>query len=112
MNRTVKSLLIVILTFTLFASTVWMQSNVPQAFAAPTDNFQSYTINKDGECNAPNISQNGNIYTLTSNIEGGILIERDGVVLDGAGYTLLGNGDSSSTGIQLYDQYDVTIKKL
>jgi parallel beta-helix repeat protein len=110
MNKAVKSLLIVILTFTLFASTVWMQSNIPQAVAATSDSLPNYTINRDGKCDAPYISQNGNVYTLTGNIEGTILIELDGVVLDGAGFTLLGKGDS--TGIRLYDKSNVVIKNI
>jgi parallel beta-helix repeat protein len=110
MNKAVKSLLIAILTFTLFASTVWIQSTLPQAVAATSDNLPNYTINRDGKCDAPNISQNGNIYTLTGNIEGTILIDRDGVVLNGAGFTLHGKGDS--TGIRLYDKSNVVIKNI
>jgi hypothetical protein len=63
------------------------------------------------------ISQNGNIYTLTGDITGGvedgavfITIERDGVIFDGAGKTI--QGTNGGTAIGLYGRSDVTIKNL
>jgi len=56
------------------------------------------------------ISRSGNIYTLTGNIDGGITILADNIVLDGNGYTLKGTGGGSGLYLQGRDQ--VTIKNL
>ena len=69
-----------------------------------------YRIYSDGTTDTPNLRRDGNIYSFTDNIEGTIVIECDGIVLDGAGYTLQGNGDSA--GVWLQDRSDVTIKNL
>ena len=47
-------------------------------------------------------------YTFTSNINDEIVVERDNIVVDGAGYTLQGTG--SETGIDLSWRNNVTIK--
>ena len=50
-------------------------------------------INPDGAVTGTNrIQRNGNIYTLTGNISGGIQIQKSHIVLDGAGYAVQGNG--------------------
>jgi hypothetical protein len=61
------------------------------------------------------ITKNGNIYTLTSNISfttnyDGIIIERDNVVLDGAGYSIKQNGQLD--GVTLIGRHNVTIRNL
>ena len=45
------------------------------------------------------ILRDGNIYTLTGDISGGIKVERNFTVIDGAGYTLQGNG--YGTGVKI-----------
>ncbi len=47
------------------------------------------------------IQRNGDIYTLTGNISGGIQVQKSNIVLDGAGYTVQGNGDVIWRGIDL-----------
>jgi hypothetical protein len=47
------------------------------------------------------IQRNGDIYTLSGNISGGIQVQKSNIVLDGAGYTIQGNGDESRRGIDL-----------
>src|SRR5512135_1267353 len=68
----------------------------------------AYIIKSDGSVDpslAP-IQRTGNTYTLTSDIVGyTIAIERDDVVLDGAGYTLTGVG--TSTGIFVKNSHGV-----
>jgi len=49
-------------------------------------------------------------YTFTDNINGEIIVERDDIVVDGAGYTLQGTG--SGTGIDLSWRSNVTIKNM
>jgi parallel beta-helix repeat protein len=49
-------------------------------------------------------------YTFTDNINGTILVERDNIVIDGAGYTLRGEGGLDEVGIRLYGRTNVTIR--
>lgn len=69
-----------------------------------------YRIYSNGTTNIPNIRQNGNTYILTSNINGTIIIEADGITLNGASYTLLGDG--TSFGVWLQDRANVTLSNL
>jgi parallel beta-helix repeat protein len=53
----------------------------------------SVFIFDDGSVAGTNtIQRNGNIYTLTANISGGIQVQKSNIVVDGAGYTVQGNG--------------------
>jgi parallel beta-helix repeat protein len=73
----------------------------------------AFTIRSDGSVDPPTapIQRNGEIYTLTDNIAGyTIAIERDNVTLDGGGYTLQGNGDS--TGVFVNNQNGITVKNM
>ena len=57
------------------------------------------------------IQRNGNVYTFTDNINGNIVVERDNLVVDGAGYTL--QGDGSGRGIDLYDDStSITVRNM
>ena len=79
------------------------------------------SINADGSVQpsiAP-IEIAGNVYTLTANISASMFVHRSNIVIDGAGYALLGNG---GTGIDLTNNitqvpslqaiWNVTIKNL
>lgn len=57
-----------------------------------------------------NIQANGSTYTLTGNITDTIIITGSDITLDGAGYTLIGDG--SGTGIFIGEVANVTIKNL
>ena len=53
----------------------------------------SVYIDADGSIVGTNsIQQNGTIYTLTANISGGIQVQKGNIVIDGAGYSIEGNG--------------------
>jgi len=54
------------------------------------------------------IQRDGDVYTFTENIYDEIVVERDNIVIDGAGYTLQGVG--SGTGIDLSYRSNVTVK--
>jgi len=57
------------------------------------------------------IQRDGNVYTLTGNITSsadGIVVERDNIVIDGAGYTL--QGTENGTGIDLFGRTNVTVR--
>jgi len=56
------------------------------------------------------IQRIGNIYTFTENIYDEIVVERDNIVVDGAGYTL--QGTRSGTGIDLSERINVTIRNM
>jgi len=82
-------------------------SNLPIVKASGT-----IYIRADGSIDPPAapIQRDGDIYTLTGNITSdahGIVIERDNMTLDGAGYTLQGPGDYE--GIDLTGRSNVTI---
>lgn len=76
------------------------------------------TILSDGSIDpsdAP-IQRNGNLYTLTGNIStnnvNGIVIERDDIVIDGAGYTLQGIQEQETTGIVMFNRINVEIRRI
>jgi parallel beta-helix repeat protein len=70
-------------------------------------------IRVDGSIDPPSAnitSLDGVTYTFTGNIKDEIVIERDSIVVDGAGYTLQGTG--SELGIYLLFRSNVTIKNM
>jgi parallel beta-helix repeat protein len=74
-------------------------------------------IRADGSVDPPGspISRNGNVYTLTSNINSdtdGIVVERDNVLIDGADYSLQGANVLDSRGITLMERSSIVIKRL
>jgi len=74
---------------------------------------QTIYIRADGSIDpsgAP-VQRKGDLYTLTGNItsdSNGIVIERDNMTLDGAGYTLQGEGNGA--GIDLSQRTNVTVQ--
>jgi parallel beta-helix repeat protein len=56
------------------------------------------------------IQRSGNTYTFTSNISDPIVVERSDIVIDGAGYTL--KGDGTGKGLDLSERSYVTIRNL
>ena len=72
-------------------------------------------IRADGSIDPPDapIHRDGNVYTLTGNITSsgdGIVVERDNIIIDGAGYTLEGTGAYPYKGVDLSGRSNVTIK--
>ncbi len=59
---------------------------------------------------APISSIDNLTYTFTAKIYYSIVVERDNIVIDGAGYTLQGTGVYASEGIAVYYRSNVTIK--
>jgi len=47
------------------------------------------------------IQRDGDVFTLTGDISGEIQVQKSDIVLDGAGYTLQGNGEETGNGIDL-----------
>jgi len=70
-------------------------------------------IREDGSIDPPTplITTVDNVtYTFTGSINDSIVVERDGVVLDGGGYTLQGTGAGGSEGINMTGRTNITIK--
>ena len=81
-------------------------------FMPPLPSLPSIYIRNDGSIDptAP-IQRVGAVYSFTGNIiDHTIEVQRDNIVIDGAGYTLQGNG--SGTGIYLTHRSGVTIKNV
>ncbi|MBN1358114.1 right-handed parallel beta-helix repeat-containing protein [Candidatus Bathyarchaeota archaeon] len=70
------------------------------------------TINADGSVTGTSniVSGDNATYTFTGNITGYITVERNNIVIDGAGYTLEGAGDQDDTGIFLSGMTNVTVR--
>ena len=74
-------------------------------------------IRADGSIDPPDapIQQDGNVYTLTDNITSsgdGIIIGRDNIVVDGAGYTLQGTEAYPYRGLSISERSNITIKNI
>jgi parallel beta-helix repeat protein len=112
MNRKLMPLIFAaMLSLSMFAvDSVYMAS---ANFFPPSIPSPAITIQSDGSISplsAP-IQQIDNIYTFKENIVGyTLVIHRNNIIIDGAGYTLQGNGNS--TGIFLQDMQHVVVKNL
>ncbi len=94
----------------LLVSTLTLTFNIQQVRANGT-----IYIKADGSVDpeaAPISSVDNVTYTFTDNIYDSIVVERDNIVVDGAGYTLQGTGATNSKGIYLSGRSNVTIKKM
>jgi len=90
-----KPLLVVVFLVSL---TILSITNVQFAKSQPSVSL--INVNPDGSIEPLTtlIQRNGNVYTFNGNISGSIAIHKSNIVIDGAGYTLQGNG---GTGIDL-----------
>jgi len=110
MKKTVLTLIILALLVSAVAEIGFVGITCANPALMPQEPPAGYTINSDGTYVAENLSRDGDTYTLTGDINCTIVIHRDGIVLDGAGYTIQGNGNSS--GVWLQDRSNVVIKNL
>ena len=101
--------LVLIMTLTLLVGVLNLAFNVQRAKASGT-----IYIRADGSIAPPDapISTVDNVtYTLTGNVTSdadGIVVERDNIEIDGAGYTLQGTG--SGRGVDLSGRTNVTVR--
>jgi len=89
----------------LLSSMLFPASNIQPVKAAGT-----IYINADGSISPPEapISSPDNItYTLTGNVTDSIVVQRSDMIVDGAGYTV--EGDGTGNGFSLQDVVNVTI---
>jgi len=86
---------------------------LPLIFSAqPVKASGTIYVRADGSIDPPTapIQRNGDFYAFTDDIHDSIVVEKDNIVVDGAGYTLQGAG--SEKGIDLSDRSNVTIKNM
>jgi parallel beta-helix repeat protein len=76
----------------------------------PAKASRTIFIHADGSVGPPSspIQRHGEIYTFTGNVNDSIVVERDNIVIDGAGYTIKGAGEG--IGIALPSRSNVTVK--
>jgi parallel beta-helix repeat protein len=101
-----KKTLLGILFSILLSSMLFPASNIQPVKAAGT-----IYINADGSISPPEapISSPDNItYTLTGNVTDSIVVGRSDIIVDGAGYTV--EGDGTGNGFSLQNIVNVTIK--
>jgi len=113
--------LVLVMTLTLLVGVLNVAFNIQ-----PVESDYTWTetiyIRADGSVypdTAPISSADNVTYTLTDNIVGNvpsssstIIIERDNIVVDGAGFTVQGTGASFSKGIDLTGRSNVTITNI
>ena len=100
--------LVLVWTFLLLLAVFGVVLNVPLVRGSGT-----IYIRADGSIDPPtaNITSADNVtYTFTDSIYDSIVVERDNITIDGAGYKLEGTGAPGSTGIFLSLRQHVTIK--
>ncbi|MCW4044937.1 MAG: right-handed parallel beta-helix repeat-containing protein [Candidatus Bathyarchaeota archaeon] len=83
-RRTLALILIIVLSFSMPIV----------AFADAAAEEETVYIRADGSIEGTtSILRNGNVYTLTGNISGGIQVQKSHIVIDGAGYAVKGKGE-------------------
>lgn len=94
-----------ILTILLAITSALYVPFVDQAKAAPN---LGVFIDSDGTIHGTDsMVRSGDLYTLTGDVVGPLIVRRDNIVIDGAGYTVTG---ASGRGMILSDRNAVTIK--
>ena len=77
----------------------------------PVEANEAIYLRGDGTVDGTDsIMRDGNIYTFTADISGSIVVEKDDVVVDGAGFSLQGTG--VGTGISLDERTNVTVRNM
>jgi len=108
-KKALTATFITALLFSIVAGTQFVYFSSANFFPETTP--PGIRIESDGSVVGTNkIQRNGNVYTLTGDIYITIVVLRDGIVLDGAGYTLQGSG--SGDGVFLQERNGVTIKNM
>ena len=105
-RRTVSGLLLALLIIGFFVPTF----NVHPVWASGT-----IYIRADGSIDPPTVpisTVDKVTYVLTDNIYDSLVVERDNIMVDGAGYTVTGRGSGSGNGITLTDGNNVTVRDM
>jgi parallel beta-helix repeat protein len=108
MKRIVPITMLMLLLMAMFSLTLNIKSTKAEWIG-------TVYIRADGSIDPPTAPMHrmGDVYTLTGDIisnNHGIVVERDNIVVDGAGYTVQGTGAMGWAGIYLNSRSNVTIK--
>jgi len=97
-----------------FFTTLFLSTAGNTWFIKLVEDYAVIYIKSDGSVEPllTSVEQDGNVYTFTDDIYGEIVVERDNIVIDGAGYTLQGKRRWDSKGIDLTGRSRVTIKNI
>jgi len=97
------------LLLTLFLASTFIMTITIQTVGANPDTIY---IKTDGSVDPPTapIQRDGDAYTFTDNIYDSIVVERDNIVVDGAGYAVQGTG--GGWGIELSGRSNVTMRNM
>ena len=106
----IKAVSGIMLTLALLTSMLTLAFNIQLIKASD----QIIYIRQSGKVEPSNasIKRSGKVYTLTDNINGSIVVEKNDIMIDGAGYTLQGTGAVPSKGISISERSNVVIKNL
>ena len=75
-----------------------------------SQSFETIFIRADGSVEGTTkIHRDGSVYSFADDIGGSIVVERDGITVDGADYVLSGKGGS---GLVLAERFQVTIRNM
>jgi parallel beta-helix repeat protein len=104
--------LVMALLFSLLFHSMLVQSVESQS-------VETIFIRADGSVEGTDkIQRDGDLYILTANLSFGIQVQKSNIVVDGAGYTLQGDGevhgptDISGMGLEIVECKNVTIRNL
>ena len=110
LKKLFSSFVLLFLTLSLFSDSQFFGLVSANFLPAPVPEH-NIEITAGGDVTGTDkIQRSGNLYTFTGDIAGSIVVFRSGIVIDGAGYTLQGNG--TLTGIWLQAKNNVEIKNL
>jgi hypothetical protein len=104
-NKTASGIMLAL----LLLSTITIAFDIQPVRASET-----IYIMADGSVNpltAP-IQRDGDIYTFTADIDGSIVVEKDNIIVDGAGYNLQGIDAADSKGIDVPGRNNVVIRSV
>jgi parallel beta-helix repeat protein len=105
------SILVIIITsiaVLFLANETWRKT-----YENPQPTWTIYITADGGVVGTNQIQRSGNLYTFKGNIKGSIVVHKDNVIVDGAAYTLQGNGSERiEPGIDLTNRINVTIKNI
>lgn len=106
-SRKVISFTILVLLFSLSIPSF----NKKSRGTSTSSTASTIYIRADGSIEGTDkIQRNGIVYIFTDNINNSLVVEKNGIVIDGEGYTLQGVG--SESGIRLWNRTEVTIRDL
>ena len=110
MKKIGSSIILLFLALSLFSGLQFVGSVSANFFPASVP-AHSIEITEDGDITGTDkIQRSGNVYTFMGDVVGSIVVSRSGIVVDGAGYALQGNGNR--TGIWLQEKNNVEVKNL